>query len=200
MWLPSWTSIGPPRNRLNCRRVNLMNTFCVLSRYLRASACLFSRSPHRGVEVVEETILGPLIRPRLWLLWQCGRAGWLRLHSDAPGWADACELSVAASSLKAPVLSSKLLRTTSALVGKGDTQARINISKAPGHNVLSAPPTHTHMCTIKVLKYSVLFIGNTSILYRICTGMGSASKCSAIRLPKRTQNVVRPCLHKEQAY
>ncbi len=64
-----------------------MNAFCELSRYL--SLPFFP-----DVKIVEETILGPHIRAHLWLLWQCGGAGWLWLLSDAPGWADACELSV----------------------------------------------------------------------------------------------------------
>ncbi len=56
----------PAEKQAELQKSKLNDAFCVLSRYLHAGGLpFFSRSLHRGVEIVEETILGPLIHPQL---------------------------------------------------------------------------------------------------------------------------------------
>ncbi len=67
-----------------------------------------------------------------------------------------------------PPLGRSTMRVHFAYYTKGRVTARpgLRIQRTLGKMSCWAP---THMCTMKVLIYSVLFIGNTSILYRIYT-------------------------------
>ncbi len=91
----------------------------------RQSLHFFCRSPHQGVEVVEKTFSARLFIPTSDYYGNvpgpgdCGYRAMPRVEQTLASYLSPST----ASSLKAPVLSSKPLRTTSALVGKGYTAA-----------------------------------------------------------------------------